>query len=86
MAEIVNDNLTPEVTSTLLVASRYFLAVAARDAPESFREVLRQATDPGVTIVWRGTEPSIFVTATLDGVPHTLEVPVVIEAPRKGRH
>lgn len=86
MADIVDDSLLPDVTATMLVASRYFLAAALREAPESFRAVLREASDPGVTVVWRGTEPSIFVTATLDGIPHTLEVPVVIEAQRKGRH
>ena len=86
MADIVDDSLMPDVTATMLVASRYFLAAALREAPESFRAVLREAADPGVTIVWRGTEPQLFITASLDGVPHTLEVPVVIEAPRKGRH
>lgn len=86
MAEIHDDGMMSEVTATLLVASRYFIAAALRDAPESFREVLRQSPDPGVTVLWRGTEPQLFVTASLNGTPHTLEVPVHIEAPRKGRH
>lgn len=81
-----DEKLMPEVTATLLVATRYFLGVARNVAPQSFRDVLAKSDDAGVTVIWRGSEPCVLITASLDGAPHTLEVPVVIEPIRRDHH